>query len=166
MVGVNVDHSPPAVGTAATGVAGAVAVLALGLAGGLSGGLGAVGTVFAVAGTLRSSRRVLAAGVVVLGLGVLAAGTAGAPAEPIAVGTLAVALVWDFGEHAVGLGEQLSANTDATRNVAVHAAGSVAVGAVTIGVGYGVFVGAASGQPLVAVFFLLAGAVGLAAALR
>ncbi|MFB6193423.1 MAG: hypothetical protein ABEI75_00025 [Halobaculum sp.] len=163
---MEVDHSPPAIGTAATGVAGAFAVLALGIAAGLAGGIAAVGALIALAGTLRSSRQVLGAGVVVAVVGVLAAGVAGAAAEPIAVGTLAVALLWDFGEHAVGLGEQLSADTDATRNVAVHAAGSVAVGAVTVGVGYGVFVGATAGQPLVALFFLLAGAVGLAAALR
>lgn len=164
MVGVN--HSPPRIAVAATGVAAAIAVLTAAVAGTIGGVIAVLGAVVAVAGVVRSSRAVLGGGVVVLAVGAFAAGITGAAAEPLLLATLGVALVWDFGEHAIGLGEQLTAGADATRNVAVHAAGSVAVGAVTAGVGYGVFSGVAGGQPLVALFFLLAGAIGLAAALR
>ena len=163
---MEVDHSPPWIAVGATGVAASIVVIAAALATALGGGVAAVGSLVSLAGVVRSSRRVLGGGVVILAAGVFAAGITGGTAEPVLVATLGVALVWDFGEHAIGLGEQLTKQTDATRNVAVHAAGSVAVGAVTAGVGYGVFTGVTAGQPLVALFFLLAGAVGLAAALR
>ncbi len=166
MVGVNVDHSPPRVGVVTTGVAAAVVVVTAAAAAPTGGAFAVLGTVVSMAGLFRPNRAVLGGGVIVLALGVIAAGIAGATAEPLVLATVGVALVWDFGEHAIGLGEQLTADADATRNVAVHAAGSVAVGAVTAGVGYGVFTGVAGGQPLVALFFLLAGAIGLAAALR
>ncbi len=163
---VNVDHGPPTEGIAATAVAGALVVVALGAVSAVGGGLAVVAVLLALAGVVRPSRQVIGAGTAVAGVGLLVAGFGGAPPEPLLLGAVGTVLVWDFGEHAVGLGEQLTADTDATRNVAVHAAASVAVGTVTVGVGYGVYAGATGGQPVVALFFLLAGAVGLAVALR
>lgn len=163
---MNVDHSPPSLGIGVTGVAAGIVVLTAAAGGAAGGGLAAVGSLVSLAGVVRGDRELLGGGVVVLAVGVFLGGVAGAPAEPLLIAALGVVLVWDFGEHAIGLGEQLTADTDATRNVAVHVAGSVAVGVVTAGVSYGVFAGVAGGQPLVALFFLLAGAIGLAAALR
>lgn len=163
---MDVNHDPPAVGTAATAMAGAVTVAALGSASASGGALAALGTLVALAGLVRPDRRVLGGGATVLGLGLLIAGVGGANPEPLLVGSVGTVLVWDLGEHAIGLGEQLTTDTDATRNVAVHAAASLAVGGVIVGVGFGVYSAAAGGQPLVALFFLLAGAVGLAVALR
>jgi hypothetical protein len=163
---MDVNHDPPAVGTAVTAMAGAITVVSLGAVSASGGALGALGVFVALFGVVRPDRRVLGGGVTVAGLGLLLTGVAGAPPEPLLAGAIGVVLLWDFGEHAIGLGEQLTADTDATRNVAVHAAASVAVGAVVVGFGFGIYSVAAGGQPLVALFFLLAGAVGLAVALR
>jgi hypothetical protein len=82
------------------------------------------------------------------------------------VGAVGTVLLWDLGDHAVGIGQQLTAEAEAGRLVAVHAAVSVAVGIAVASVGYGIFTAASGGQPAVGVLFLLAGAIGLAVALR
>ncbi|MFC6787296.1 hypothetical protein ACFQFH_15915 [Halobaculum halobium] len=109
----------------------------------------------------------LGAGATGIATGTLLAGwVAAAGPGPLLVGGLAAALSWDLGEHAVGLGEQLGRETDATRNLATHAAASVAVGAVASAVAFGVYVAAAGGQPVVALVFLLVGAIALVSAVR
>ena len=164
---MTVTRTPPRVGVALASLAAAVATAALGLVSPAGGGAAAVGLLLVVAGTLVGSRRVLGLGSVALVAGLLlAGGVAGAGAGPLLLGGLGAALAWDLGEHAIGLGEQLGRETDATRNLATHAAASVAVGAVAAAVTFGVYVSAAGGQPVVALVFLLLGAVALVSAVR
>lgn len=164
---MTVTRKPPRLGVALAALAGAVGAAALGLVSLPGGGVAAAGVALVTVGTQVSSRRVLGAGATALIVGVLlAGGLSSAGPGPLLVGGLAAALSWDLGEHAVGIGEQLGRETDATRNVATHAAGSVAVGAVAAAVSFGVYVAAAGGQPVVALVFLLVGAIALVSAVR
>lgn len=163
---MNVDHSPPVAGVAATAAAGTLATLALVVASPAGAGVAALGTLVALAGLLRPSRRAVGWGAVLAGAGVVVGGATGGTPLPLLLGAVGAVAVWDFGEHALGLGEQLTGDTDATRNVAVHALATLGVGVAVSTVGFGVYTGATGGQPVVAVFFLVAGAVGVAAALR
>ncbi|WP_234972300.1 DUF7519 family protein [Halobaculum gomorrense] len=164
---MTVTRRPPRLGVALVALSAAVGAAALGLASPAAGGLGAAGVAFVAVGTLVGSRRTLGTGAATLVAGVLLAGVlAAAGPGPLLVGGLAAALSWDLGEHALGLGEQLGRETDATRNVATHAAGSVAVGAVAAAVSFGVYSAAAGGQPVVALVFLLVGAIALVSAVR
>ncbi|UIP00467.1 hypothetical protein Hbl1158_03640 [Halobaculum sp. CBA1158] len=167
MVAVTVTRKPPRLGVALAALPAAVGAAALGLASGAAAGVAAAGILLAGVGTLVGSRRTLGAGSAALAGGVfVAGGLAGAGAAPLLVGGLSAALTWDLGEHAIGLGEQLGRETDATRNLATHAAASIAVGAVAGAVAFGVYVAAAGGQPVVALVFLLVGAVALVSAVR
>ena len=164
---MTVTRKPPRLGVALAALAAGVGAAALGLASPLGGGVAAAGVALVSVGTLVGSRRVLGAGTTAVAAGVLlAGGLSAAGPGPLLVGGLGAALSWDLGEHAVGLGEQLGRETDATRNVATHAAGSVAVGAVAAAVSFGVYVAAAGGQPVVALVFLLVGAIALVSAVR
>lgn len=164
---MTITRKPPRLGVALAALSAAVGAAALGLTSPAAGGLGAAGVTLVVVGTLVGSRRVLGAGTATLVAGVLlAGGLSGAGPGALLVGGLAAALSWDLGEHALGLGEQLGRETDVTRNVATHAAGSVAVGAVAAAVAFGIYVAAAGGQPVVALVFLLVGAIALVSAVR
>lgn len=163
---MTVTRRPPTAGVATAAAAAGVTTAAVGLFVASAGAAGAIGFLLVVGGLLRASRGVLGAGVAALAVSVLLAGGAGAGPAPLLVGGVGTVLAWDFGDHALGLGEQLGRETDSTRNVAVHAAASVAVGAVAVGVVYGVYSAATGGQPVVALVFLLVGAVALAGAVR
>ncbi|QLG63866.1 DUF7519 family protein [Halorarum salinum] len=164
---MTVTRRPPAAGIWGAAIAAFTGAVVVGLVSPAAGGLGAVGTVLVVGGLVRPSRRVLGAGAVLLACAVLlAAGTGGAGVGVSLAGAVAAAVAWDLGEHAIGLGEQLGRETDATRNVAVHTAASLSVGAVAAGVAFAVYGAATGGQPVVALVFLLAGAVALASAVR
>lgn len=161
-----ITRRPPALALSLTSLAGLVTVAAVALGGGLAAAPGALGLVALVPALLRGSRRLL--GIATLGLfgGVFLAGLQGAPAEPLLVAAVGGVLVWDVGEHGIGVGDQLGREADSGRVVLVHAAASLSVGAVTAGVGYGAFLAAAGGQPVTALVFLLLGVVALVAALR
>jgi hypothetical protein len=166
VVGVTeIDRSPAVVSTALAVGAGVVSLLGT-TAGALVGALPAAAglAVFGV-GLVRASRTALTAGAGLLFAGVLLAGASGASPEPLLVGTIGAVLAWDVGENGIGLGAQLGRAADTRRAELVHAASSLVVGAVTAGLGYGVYLGAASGQPLTALVFLLLGAVVLVSAL-
>ncbi|WP_049947787.1 DUF7519 family protein [Candidatus Halobonum tyrrellensis] len=163
---MTVTRRPPTAGVAAATAAAALTVAATALFAVTAGGVAAAGFVLVLAGLLRPSGRLLGYGAAGQVLAVLLAGVSGAGPGPLLVGGVGAALAWDLGDHALGLGEQLGRETDATRNVAVHAAASVAVGSVSAAVAFGVYTAAAGGQPLVALVFLLVGVVALASALR
>lgn len=164
---MTVTRTPPRLGVAMAALTAAVGTAALVLASPTGGGLAAAGTLFVAVGTRTGSRRVLGIGSITLCVGVVVAGgLTGAGAGPLLVGGIAAALSWDLGEHAIGLGEQLGSGTDVTRNLATHAAGSLAVGAVAGAVTFGVYSAAAGGQPVVALVFLLVGAIALVSAVR
>ncbi|QLG29053.1 hypothetical protein HUG10_16570 [Halorarum halophilum] len=164
---MTITRRPPAAGVWGAALAALAGTSALALYSPVGAGIGAVGVVLVVAGLLRPSRRVLGAGAVAIVCAVLAASAFdGAGVGASLAGTVAAAVAWDLGEHALGLGEQLGRETDVTRNVAVHTGASVAVGAVGAGVAFGTYSAATGGQPVVALVFLLVGAVLLASAVR
>lgn len=160
-----IDRSPAVVSSGLAVGAGVLSLLGSTL-GAVVGALPATaGLVVLGVGLLRASRSALTAGAGLLFAGVLLAGASGAAPEPLLVGTIGAVLAWDVGENGIGIGAQLGRAADTRRAELVHAASSLVVGAVTAGLGYGVYLGAASGQPLTALVFLLLGAVVLVSAL-
>jgi hypothetical protein len=166
VVGVNdIDRSPAVVSTALAVGAGLLSLLGSTL-GSVVGALpAAIGLAVLGVGLVRASRAVVTAGAGLLFVGVLLSGASGAGAEPLLIGTIGAIVAWDVGENGIGIGQQLGRAADTRRAELVHAASSLVVGAVTAGLGYGVYRGAASGQPLTALVFLLVGAVVLVSAL-
>ena len=131
-----------------------------------AGAVAAVGLVVLLAGLALPSRRLVTNGGAIQLVGVLYAGYTGAPALPLLVAALMGVLAWDAASNAVSVGEQLGRESSTLRAETVHAASSFVVGSVAVGVGYAVYLAAAGGQPMAAVFLLVVGAVALVNALR
>jgi hypothetical protein len=117
-------------------------------------------------GLAVASRRVVTIGGSLLVGGVLYAGYLGAPPEPLLFGALLGVLAWDVASNAISIGNQLGRETRTRRAETVHAAGSLVVGAFSVVLGYGVYLAAGGGQPLVALLFLVIGAVALVSGFR
>ncbi|WP_089872096.1 DUF7519 family protein [Halogranum rubrum] len=84
----------------------------------------------------RWSRRLLKVGASILFVSVLLGGLVSlGPLSTLLVGAVAALLVWDVGEHAIGLGEQLGRTAPTTRVELTHLAASLFVGAVAVAVG-------------------------------
>jgi hypothetical protein len=161
-----VDRSPARTSRLLSLVAASVAVGAAALASS-TGALVAVGGALLVAvGLVLGSRRFVTGGSFVALLGVLYGGLFAAPPAFLVLGTAAVVLAWDVGEQAINVGEQLGREADTERLELMHAAGSTVVAASASGVGYGVYLLGAGGQPVTALVFLLVAAVALTSALR
>ncbi len=146
-----------------------VALLALGAGAPYSGTgtlVGATGLALFAIGALGGRRGSATLGAVVLFSGVVIAGWEGAPVGAVLVGATAAVVAWDLAEHAIGLGEQLGREADATRNVIVHGAVSLAVGTIAISASYGVYSVVGGGLPLSTLILLLLAAITLTAALR
>lgn len=153
---MNVERRPSRVGLGLTAAAGL-----LGVAGTLlsAGGTALVGSLVAVAGVYRCSRRVLGGGVALLFVGVFAASVTGVQPGLVVLGMVGTVLTWDLGENAISAAEQLREHAATTRIEVVHAATSGLV-AGFFGLGaYIVFLLSAGGQPVFAIVLLLAGAV-------
>ena len=165
--GTEVDHSPARLSSVLSVSSMAVATLAIGL---LGVPLATVAVLSGVAllalGVHRGSRRAVSLGAFAAFLGVLLAGVVGAAPEPLLVGATGVVLAWDLGEQAINVGEQLGRAARTTRGELVHAASGTAVGAVAVGLGYGVYVLATGGQPLAALVLLLVAAIALIETVR
>lgn len=127
---------------------------------------GVAGVVMLLFGVLRGSRRAVTAGALLVFGGVVAAGLGDAPAASLLVGTAAAVIAWDLGEHAINVGEQLGRAASTRNGELVHAANSTLVAVASVGLGYGLFLIAAGGQPMTALVVLLGAALLLAAALR
>lgn len=161
-----VTRAPPVASAAVSALAAGVALLSLAFATLAALAPAALGALALVGGLARASRRLVTAGTALVLAGVAVAGVQGAAPEPLLVAVLATAVAWDAAEHGIGLGEQLGREADTLRVQVVHVAGTLGVGSLAAGVGYGVYRSATGGQPVTAVVFLLVGAVALAAALR
>jgi len=74
--------------------------------------------------------------------------------------------MWDFGEQAINVGEQLGREADTERLELTHAAASTIIAVAAGGVGYGIYLAGAGNQPMTALVFLLVAAVALTSALR
>lgn len=127
---------------------------------------GVLAVALLVWGLARVSARTVDAG----GAGLLAsavfAGVDGAPAAVVLVGVAAAVVAWDLAGNALSVGRQLGRAARTTRLELVHAGGSVLVGTVAAGLGYGIFRGATGGRPVLALVLLLVAVVLIASALR
>lgn len=87
----------------------------------------------------RWPRQLLKIGSGLLFLSVLLGGLVSlGPLSTLLVGAVAALLVWDVGEHAIGIGEQLGRTAPTTRIELTHLAASLLVGVVAIVVGLAV----------------------------
>lgn len=132
-----------------------------------TGAVASLAGVLVLAGGLAvASRRVVTVGGAVLVGGVLYAGYLGAQPEPLLLGALFGVLAWDVASNAISVGNQLGRESRTRRAETVHAAGSLAAGAFSVVLGYGVYLAAGGGQPLVALLLLVVGAVALVSGFR
>lgn len=125
-----------------------------------------IGLVVLALGLAWASRRLVTNGGGIVLVGVLYAGYTGAPPLLVLVGALTGVLAWDAASNAVSVGEQLGKESSTARGEVVHVTSSFLVGTLSVAVGYAVYLAAAGGQPIAAVFLLVVGAVALVNALR
>lgn len=153
--GLGIDRSAARLSGAAAIGAALLALAAVSTASVVAFSLGAIGTATVVGGLVTRHRGIVTAGAVVLFVGALAAGIAGASAPRVLVATGAVLFAWDVGRTAVDVGTQLGTVADTTAIELRHAGASALVITLTGGVGYAVFRMAAGGHPVGAVVALL-----------
>ncbi|WP_458206630.1 DUF7519 family protein [Haladaptatus sp. NG-SE-30] len=161
-----IDRSPTRVSQLLAIIAGSVALATSALVGGTGMLAGLLGLLFVALGVVRGSRRVVTIGSFTLLLGVLAGGLVAAPPELLLPGAMATVLAWDFGEQAINVGEQLGREAATQTLELTHAAASTVVAVSAGGVGYGLYLLGAGGQPMTALVFLLIAALALTSALR
>lgn len=162
-----VDRSPARLGRAASVGAGLLALLSVGLYSPPALAVGGAGLILLVVALFRERGSDAAVTVGASGLfaGAILAGARGAPVAPVLVSATAAVVAWDVGSSAIGVGEQLGRDADTRRLETVHATASVLVGAVTAGVGYGLYRAGTGGRPVAALALLVVAAVLLVEAL-
>lgn len=161
-----ITREPSRFGIAVAAGFGLLAVAATGVVVPVSAAVAGIGLVVLLVGLLLPSRRLITNGAGIVLIGVLYAGYTGAPAPPLLVAALAGVLAWDAASNAVSVGEQLGKESSTFRGEVVHVASSFLAGSVAVAIGYAVYLAAAGGQPVAAVFLLVVGAVALVNALR
>lgn len=161
-----ITRAPTRLSASLATVLATVSLLAVGTTGGSAFALAAGGLPLLGLGAFRGYPRAITLGATLLVAGVIFGGIAGAGPESLLVGVVAAVVAWDVGHYGITLGEQLGREARTSRVETVHLAGSLAVGAVTAGVGYGAFVTAAGGLPVASLVFLLVGGVFLVYGLR
>ena len=165
MTGVGADHRPSKISTGlAVGAAGVAAVTGLGGSGGWIG-LAPLGAAVVAVGLWRGDRRLLTAGCGALFCAALVTGLSGVAPARVVLSVGATLVAWDVGEHAITVGEQLGRRATTWRLELLHAAGTLAVATVGVGVVSLLFVLGGGGQPLVALLCLLVGVVALLTAI-
>lgn len=160
-----VDRSPARLGRGVSIGAALVALLASGLHSWPALAAGTLGLLLLVAGLVRGSDAAVTVGAFGLFAGAIVAGARGAPALPVLVSVTSAVLAWDAGGSAISVGDQLGRDADTRRLEAVHLTASALVGAMTAGVGYGLYRAGAGGRPVAALVLLVVAAVLLVAAL-
>ncbi|KAB1186597.1 MULTISPECIES: hypothetical protein [Haloferax] len=161
-----ITRRPTRTGTAMALSAGGLATLALAFSTTTAGFGGLVGTVVLAAGLARGSRRILDVAGGVFFLALIFGGVGGVGVEALLLGAVASILAWDVGENALSVGDHLGRETDTTRLEVVHAATTLLVLTVGVGVVYALWVVASGGQPIAAVVLLLVGVIALVAWVR
>ena len=160
------DESPARLSSQLMVVAGAAAVMQVAIVS-LVGAIPAMaGYVVAVAGLRSRQRSTVELGAMVIFVGIVVAGIA--ESEPLwlvgaAVGTT---LVWDLGEQAITVGEQVGTRAQSDRGERRHALMSVGVGIGIGGVLLGVHSVSTGGFPVGGLVVLLVAALLLASAVR
>ena len=153
MSGVDTRPTPAAARFAVLGAL--VVVVASFLGSTTAGAITVPGFVLIVIGVRTGRRMTITVGTVFLLAGTLAAGVFEAPPASVVVAAIGTVLAWDMGRLAIDMGHQLGTVPTGVRSATVHAVGTTLVGAISAGVGYGVYRGTTSGQPAFAVVFLL-----------
>lgn len=111
-------------------------------------------------------RYLVMAGAAFLFIGVLMSGVVhGASRLQLLAAGAATVVGWDTAEQGINLGEQVGTRATTWSAELAHAAGSVVVGAVAVGVAYGVYTIGFEGVSLTGLVLLLGGAITLIAAL-
>ncbi|MFC7029042.1 hypothetical protein ACFQJ5_17670 [Halomicroarcula sp. GCM10025324] len=128
--------------------------------------VGTAGLLLLVIALLRGLRAAVPLGTFGLFIGAIAAGIQGAPVLPVLLGVTCAVLAGDIGNSSISIGNQLGRAADTTRLETVRVATSITVGVLTAGVGYGLYRSGTSGQPVVALGFLLVAAFLLVETLR
>ncbi|WP_157972383.1 hypothetical protein [Saliphagus sp. LR7] len=113
-----------------------------------------LGTACVAAGLYRRSRSLPGVGFGAFVVAIAAGAIAGAPTEPVLLGTLCAVLAWDAGRRSITLGVQLGREADALRLELLHAAASGAVGAFSVGIAYGLSRSLSVALPAFAVLLL------------
>lgn len=149
-----VDRSPARLGRLASMGAGLLAFGSIGLYSWPAFATGTLGLSLLLVGLVRGSNGFVTGGAFVLFLGGILAGAWGAPVLPVLVGVAAAVLAWDVGGSAISIGAQLGRGADTVRLEAVHIASSTVVGAVVVGVGFGLYRVGTGEQPVAALLLL------------
>ena len=160
-----IDRRPARFSSALAVGAAIVAVVAAGRYSVAGAAAGLAGLLFLASGLAVGRQVGVSVGAVGLFAGVVYGGVLGAHPVVLLVGVAATVVAWDAGGTAIDVGAQLGREADTARVELVHAAGSLAVGTATIGVGYGVYLTAGGGQPTAALLLLLVAVVLLLATL-
>ncbi|MFB6266288.1 MAG: hypothetical protein ABEI31_01410 [Halodesulfurarchaeum sp.] len=135
---------------------------------GTSGGVGValLGGALLLGGLGLARRSLLTAGGVLLFMAHLFRIWLGGGLTLSLVGATFAVAAWDVGEHAIDLGEYVGRSARSRHAVLAHAAASLAVGLVPVGLGYGVYLLAPGGRPVSALVLLLLAAVLVTLGLR
>lgn len=168
LTAVEVGHGPARVSAVGATVAALVAALANLPASVIGFGVSLFGFVgLAIGLFVLPSRRLSGLGTGIVFLGVVLTGVFGPDPVLVVTGVLASILAFDLSQNAFGVGEQLSKATETWRGESVHAAGSLAAGAVSAALAFGIYLVLAGGQlePF-GLVLLFAGAVALVYAIR
>lgn len=120
--------------------------------------VGVAGVALVGVGVGRGTRWAVTFGAAMLFAGVLVAGVFGTPAMVLLLATVATVLAWDAGGTAIDVGKQLGREADTIRVQLVHIGSTALVGGLTAGIGYGIYLTVATGQPLTALVLLLVAA--------
>ena len=161
-----VERSPARLGSWLAVGAGLVAVATSGIYSLSALAVGGAGVLLLVVGVVRGTQNGVTMGAATMFGGIVVASVQGAPVAATLVGTVAVVFAWDVAGTAITIGDQLGRAVDTSRIEVVHASTSALVGVLAATLGYGIYVTATGGQPLVALAFLLLATVLLLATLR
>jgi len=121
--------------------------------------LGIISVLFVASGVLASKPSYLAAGTLLLVAGSALAFLAGSGTLASLAGLGLAFVVWDCGEYAIGLGEQVGRAGITARQELRYAGASLAVATVGVGIGWGVLTMAPADVPVVATVLLAVGSV-------
>ncbi|MCG1002153.1 MULTISPECIES: hypothetical protein [Halobacterium] len=159
------DARPPALAVVPATVAAALAVLAVAAGSTVGLVLAGPGGAAVVYGARDASRNLVTLGGTLAFVGVAVGAATGLPSALTLIGGVAALVAYDTGEHAVTLGADVGSEAPVSQSVAVHTAGSVAVGSVVAAVGFGIYQFGPTSLPVTGLVALLFASVFLAYAL-
>jgi len=154
------DDTPPRNSATAAVVVAAVATLAVVAIRPSLAVVAALGVVVLAAGAFRGNRALVTTGagfVFVADLVAAFSGLGNAVFPALCGGAFAVA-AWDIAEHGVGLGEHVGTDARTRHGETVHAALTLSVAVLAIGVGYAIYLLGVDDRPIAAIVALAVGA--------